>query len=153
MIRKLFGSMDNSQPERLPERAHLERLLAEMALEIPQIDWLALVKSNGIFVGSFPSKTALEADRISAMSAAMASLGERIASELKNGDLLYTLIAGKDGISVAIDLGSRYLVTAGLKRDISIEGFLSYMQETGIPLLMQALQVEGTVRFSGIQQK
>ncbi|MCG2787998.1 MAG: hypothetical protein L6461_23165 [Anaerolineae bacterium] len=94
MIKKLFGSKADSLPEKIPDRAHLERLLAEVALDIPQIEWIALVKSNGMFIGSFPSKPGVETDRISAMSAAMYSLGERIASELNNGNMQYTFAFG-----------------------------------------------------------
>jgi predicted regulator of Ras-like GTPase activity (Roadblock/LC7/MglB family) len=85
MIKKLFGSKNDSQSEKLPDRTNLECLLADVALDIPQIEWIALVTSNGVFLGSFPSKLGIETDRIFAMSVAMFSLGERIASELRNG--------------------------------------------------------------------
>jgi predicted regulator of Ras-like GTPase activity (Roadblock/LC7/MglB family) len=65
------------------------------------------VKSNGVFLGSFPSKPGVGTDRISAMSAAMSSLGERIASELRNGNMQYTLIAGTNGISLTIELNPK----------------------------------------------
>ncbi len=151
MISKLFGRRASS--ETLPDAAHLERLLAEIALGMPQIEWVALVKSNGIFLSSFPSKPEMEADRISAMSAAMSSLGERIASELNDGNMQYTLIAGTDKISVTIELRPDYLLTIGLKGDVSLEGFLSQMQEVSIPSLMKVLHSESVPRLSGVQRK
>jgi predicted regulator of Ras-like GTPase activity (Roadblock/LC7/MglB family) len=153
MINKLFGSKADSLPEKIPDCAYLERLLAEVALDIPQIEWIALVKSNGVFIGSFPSKPGVETDRISAMSAAMSSLGERIASELNNGNMQYTLIGGTNGISVMIELSPKYLLAIGLKKNVSIEESLCRLQETSIPLLMKTLKVEGILQLSGVQQK
>ncbi len=151
MINKLFGRKANS--EALPDPAHLERLLAEIALSMPQIEWVALVKSNGIFVSSFPSKPEMEADRVSAMSAAMSSLGERIASELNNGNMQYTLIAGMDKISVMIELRPDYLLTIELKGDVSLERFLSQMQEVNIPSLIKVLHSQSVPQLSGAQRK
>ncbi len=149
MLKKFFGKKGTSS---LTDQAQLEHLLAEIAIKMPQVDWIALVKSNGIFISSFPSKSEAEQDRISAMSAAMASLGERIASDLENGEIQYLLIAGVNGISVTIELGPRYLVTSRLKKEASLEEFLSQMQAIGIPLLTKTLQVGDIPRLSGIQQ-
>ena len=38
MFKELFGNRDGL--EKLPDRAHLERLLAEITLETPQVDWI-----------------------------------------------------------------------------------------------------------------
>src|SRR5512138_717494 len=153
MIKKLFGHIDDSQSEAIPDRAYLERLLAEITRDMPQVEWMALVKADGTLIAAFPAKPRAEADRITAMSAAMSSLGERIASELNNGNLQYTLIAGISEITVMIELGSKYLLTIGLKKDVSIEEFLSRMQEANIPILTKALHIEAVLRLSGIQPK
>ncbi|MBI5298667.1 MAG: roadblock/LC7 domain-containing protein [Chloroflexi bacterium] len=153
MIKKLFGNIDNSQSEEIPSRRDLERFLAEIALDMPQVEWLALVNMSGTLIASFPAKPRAEADRVTAMSAAMAALGERIASELNNGNLQYTLIAGTREITAMIELNSKYLLTVGLKKDVSIEELLSQMQETNLPALMKALHIEGILRLSGIQPK
>ena len=153
MIKKWFGSIDNAQPKEIPDRAYLERLLAEIALDMPQVEWLALVKANGTLMATFPPKPSAEADRITAMSAAMSSLGERIASELNNGNLQYTLIAGTREITVMLELVTTYLLTIGLKKDVSIEEFLSRMQEANIPILTKVLHIEDVLRLSGIQPR
>jgi predicted regulator of Ras-like GTPase activity (Roadblock/LC7/MglB family) len=147
MLKKLFGNKADS--EKLLDQAYLERLLAEVALATPEVEWIALVKTNGLFVSSFPSKPK-DTDTIAAMSAAMASLGERIASELKGGDMQYTLIAGTKQISMTIELSSKYLLTIGLKTNVSIQEFLSRMQETSLPLLTKNLHTEDIPRLSGI---
>jgi predicted regulator of Ras-like GTPase activity (Roadblock/LC7/MglB family) len=152
MWKKIFGSNDNSEGIDPPDRAQLQRLMAEIALDTPRAEWVALVKYDGIFIGSFPAKPGVETDCISAMSAAMSSLGTRIAGELKNGDMQYTLIAGTNGITVMIELSTKYLLAIGLKKDVSIEEFLKRMQNTGLPLLTKALHIEAVPQLSGISQ-
>lgn len=150
MLKKLLGSKDDPRSEN-PDPANLERLLAEITLGTPQIEWVALTKQ--MFVSSFPSKPEVETDRISAMGAAMSALGERIASELKDGDLQYILIAGTSGISVTIELDLECFLTIGLKKEASIEEFLSQLQKTNLPLLLKTLHLENMPRLSGVQQK
>ena len=152
MLKNIFGSIDDSESDNPPDRTHLQRLIAEIALDTPQAEWIALVNANGLWIESFPAKSRVEAERISAMSAAMSSLGERIAAELKDGSLQYTLIAGTDEITVMIELSTKYLLTIGLKKDVSMDEFLKRMQDTNLPLLMKALHIEGTFRLSGIPQ-
>jgi predicted regulator of Ras-like GTPase activity (Roadblock/LC7/MglB family) len=152
MWKKIFGNDDNSEAIIPPDRTQLQRLLAEIALDTPRAEWVALVDANGIFIGSFPAKPRVETDCISAMSAAMSSLGERIAAELKSGEMQYTLIAGTNEITVMIELSKKYLLTIGLKKDVSIEEFLKRMQNTGIPLLMKALHIQVVIQLSGISR-
>ena len=151
MFKKLFGSLDDSQSRPTPDRAVLERTLAEIALAAPA-EWVALVKSNGLSLASFPSKLKIDDDRVSAMSAAMASLGERIATELGNGALQYTLIAGADEVTIMIALNPQYLLSLALKRDVSIETTLRHLQEIELPALMRVLYLNGAFQFSGVSQ-
>ena len=60
--------------------------LREMKAATPEIEASAVVSVDGLIMASaLPS--AVEEDRVSAMSAAMLSLGERISSELGRGTL------------------------------------------------------------------
>jgi predicted regulator of Ras-like GTPase activity (Roadblock/LC7/MglB family) len=86
-----------------------------------------------MFISSFPSRPNVATDTIAAMGAAMSALGERIASELKDGQIQYILVAGTNGISMAIELNSKYLLVIGLKADVSIGEFLVQLQQTSLP--------------------
>jgi uncharacterized protein len=55
--------------------------------------------------------TDVDEDRISAMSAAMLSLGDRIASELNRGTLEQVYIKGSDGIIVLMAVGEDAVLT------------------------------------------
>ena len=82
--------------------------LREMQAASPDIEASAVVSVDGLIMASaLPAD--VEEDRVSAMSAAMLSLGERIASELGRGGLEQVYIRGDMGyvLVTAVGAGSR----------------------------------------------
>lgn len=70
----------------------------------------AVVSVDGLIMASaLPS--GVEEDRVSAMSAAMLSLGERIASELGRGSLEQVYIRGKTGLVLLMAVGQEAVLT------------------------------------------
>ena len=70
--------------------------LREMQAASPDIEASAVVSVDGLIMASaLPAE--VEEDRVSAMSAAMLSLGERIAKELGRGALEQVYIRGDSG--------------------------------------------------------
>ncbi len=70
----------------------------------------AVVSVDGLIMASaLPS--GVEEDRVSAMSAAMLSLGERIASELGRGALEQVYIRGKTGLVLLMAVGQEAVLT------------------------------------------
>jgi uncharacterized protein len=84
--------------------------LRDMQVTSPDIEASAVVSVDGL-----PIATALprevEEDRVSAMSAAMLSLGERIASELGRGVLSEVQIKGEKGFVILQSLGTEAVLT------------------------------------------
>ena len=77
----------------------------------PDIEASAVVSVDGlIMASSLPAD--VEEDRVSAMSAAMLSLGERIASELGRGTLDQVYIRGDSGYVVLMSVGEDAVLTA-----------------------------------------
>ena len=75
------------------------------------IEASAVVSVDGlIMASSLPA--GIEEDRVSAMSAAMISLGERIAEELGRGELDQVYIRGDSGYVVLISVGEEAVLTA-----------------------------------------
>jgi predicted regulator of Ras-like GTPase activity (Roadblock/LC7/MglB family) len=71
----------------------------------------AVVSVDGLIIASaLPS--GVEEDRVSAMSAAMLSLGERIASELGRGVLSQVYIRGDSGFVILMSAGEEAVLTA-----------------------------------------
>ena len=84
--------------------------LRDLQAGTPDIEASAVVSVDGlIMASSLPA--GVDEDRISAMSAAMLSLGDRIASELSRGRLSRVYISGDDGIIVLMAIGEDAVLT------------------------------------------
>ena len=85
--------------------------LREMQASSPDIEASAIVSVDGLSIASaLPQE--IEEDRVSAMSAAMLSLGERIATELGRGELEQVYIKGQNGFVVLMAVGEEAVLTA-----------------------------------------
>jgi predicted regulator of Ras-like GTPase activity (Roadblock/LC7/MglB family) len=84
--------------------------LRDLQAGTPDIEASAVVSVDGlIMASSLPS--GVDEDRISAMSAAMLSLGDRIASELSRGTLEQVYIRGSEGFIVLMAVGEDAVLT------------------------------------------
>ena len=85
--------------------------LKDLQAGTADIEASAVVSVDGlIMASSLPAD--VEEDRVSAMSAAMLSLGERIASELGRGILDQVYIRGDNGYVVLMSVGEEAVLTA-----------------------------------------
>ena len=85
--------------------------LREMQASAPDIIASAVVSVDGLIMASaLPGE--VEEDRVSAMSAAMLSLGERIAGELGRGVLEQVYIRGDSGYVILTAVGEEAVLTA-----------------------------------------
>ena len=85
--------------------------LREMQAATPEIEASAVVSVDGLTIAS-ALPTDVEEDRVSAMSAAMLSLGDRIATELNRGMLDQVYIHGDDGYVILSAIGDEAVLTA-----------------------------------------
>ena len=85
--------------------------LRELQASSPDIEASAVVSVDGLSIASALPRD-VEEDRVSAMSAAMLSLGERIASELGRGTLEQVYIKGERGFVILIAVGREAVLTA-----------------------------------------
>ncbi|OGO75030.1 MAG: hypothetical protein A3K41_05110 [Chloroflexi bacterium RIFOXYD12_FULL_57_15] len=85
--------------------------LRELQASSPDIEASAIVSVDGLSIAS-ALPHGVEEDRVSAMSAAMLSLGERIASELGRGSLEQVYIRGEKGYVVLMSVGQEAVLTA-----------------------------------------
>lgn len=93
-----------SRTEMLVSRLHALRA------STPDIEASAIVSVDGLTIASaLPSDA--EEDRVSAMTAAMLSLGERIAGELRRGSLEQVYIRGARGFVVLMAVGEHAVLT------------------------------------------
>ena len=84
--------------------------LRDLQAGTPDIEASAVVSVDGLIMASL-LPTGVDEDRISAMSAAMLSLGDRIADELNRGRLERVFISGANGIIVLMAVGDDAVLT------------------------------------------
>ena len=93
--------------------------LRSMQAAAPDIEASAIVSVDGLIMASaLPAE--VEEDRVSAMSAAMLSLGERISGELGRGGLEQVYIKGSNGFIVLTAVGSEAVLTALARQDAKL---------------------------------
>lgn len=84
--------------------------LKKLQISSPDIQASAMVSVDGLIIASaLPAN--VEEDRVSAMSAAMLSLGERIAVELRRGELDQVYIRGDSGYVLLTSVGEEAVLT------------------------------------------
>ncbi len=102
-----------SRSQRLVER------LRDMRSSSPDVEASAVVSVDGLIVASdLPATT--EEDRVSAMSAAMLSLGERISNELGRGLLDQVYIRGAQGYVFLMAAGEEAVLTVLARREAKL---------------------------------
>lgn len=84
--------------------------LRDLQATTPEIEGAGVVSVDGlIMASSLPA--GVEEDRVSAMSAAMISLGERISGELGRGGLDQVHIKGDGGYVILMSVGEEAVLT------------------------------------------
>ncbi len=104
---------DKTRSQRIIER------LRDMRSSTPDIEASAIVSVDGLILASDLPAT-VEEDRVSAMSAAMLSLGERIAGELGRGDLDQVYIRGDEGYVFLMAAGEEAVLTILARREAKL---------------------------------
>ncbi|MBC7251564.1 MAG: roadblock/LC7 domain-containing protein [Anaerolineae bacterium] len=93
--------------------------LKDLQVSTPDIEASAVVSVDGlIMASSLPA--GVEEDRVSAMSAAMLSLGERIAGELGRGMLDQVYIKGENGYVVLMSVGEEAVLTVMARKQAKL---------------------------------
>jgi len=100
----------------------LVKRMREMQFASPEIEASAVISIDGLIMASALPEN-VEEDRVSAMSAAMLSLGERIATELGRGSLSQVYIRGGNGYVLLSSVGEEAVLTV-LARDNAKLGLL-----------------------------
>jgi len=93
--------------------------LRMMQAAAPDIEASAIVSVDGLIMASALQQD-IEEDRLSAMSAAMLSLGERISGELGRGGLEQVYIRGGEGSVLLTSIGGEAVLTALARQEAKL---------------------------------
>lgn len=105
--------MGKSRNDQLVER------LRDLQASSGDVEAAAIVSVDGLsMASSLPAD--IEEDRVSAMSAAMLSLGERISSELGRGELEQVMVKGENGYVILSAVGEEAVLTVLARKDAKL---------------------------------
>ncbi len=107
--------------------------LRDLQASTPDIEASAVVSVDGLIMASSLPQD-VEEDRVSAMSAAMLSLGERIAAELGRGQLDQVYIRGDNGFVILLAVGTDAVLTVLARKDAKIGLIFLDMKRTASDL-------------------
>ncbi len=102
--------MAKSRTEQLVAR------LRDLQASSEGVEAAAIVSVDGLSIAS-SLPAGIEEDRVSAMSAAMISLGERISSELGRGLLMQLYVKGENGYVILNAIGEEAVLTVLARRE------------------------------------
>ena len=97
--------MDESQADALVAR------LREVHNMNPELEAIAVISVEGVGIASVMPQDSMD-EHLSAMSAAMVGLGERIAQELGRGNLDHLMIKGESGFVVLMSVNDEAVLTS-----------------------------------------
>jgi predicted regulator of Ras-like GTPase activity (Roadblock/LC7/MglB family) len=108
--------------------------LRNMQAAAPDIEASAVVSVDGLIMAS-ALQQGVEEDRVSAMSAAMLSLGERISNELGRAGLEQVYIKGDKGSIVLTSIGDEAVLTAMARHEAKLGMIFLEMRRAAEDLL------------------
>ena len=116
----------------------LREVLSQMADEMPNPDWVALVDGNGLIVSCIPETPVVGQDQISAMTAAFIIMGERVLDEIEGGQMRYTSIAGANRQMLSVVLSEDRVLAIGLGPEVPAQATFASLTRW-VPEILQVL--------------
>ncbi|MFA5515973.1 MAG: roadblock/LC7 domain-containing protein [Desulfuromonadales bacterium] len=97
----------------------LNKTLSNLQASSSDMEACAIVSEDGLIIASSLPQ-GVEEERIAAMSAAMLSMGERIAHELKRGDLEQLYVKGQQGYFLSMHAGTHAVLIALVRQNAKL---------------------------------
>lgn len=118
----------------------LIRVLYQLAEDLPDPQWVALVDSDGLVVACVPDEPTIEVDRFAAMTAVTLATGERVLRDIEGGAFLFSNIAGSERQLLTVVLGKDRLLSLGLGPDVPVRSTFGALSRN-VPKLLRTLQM------------
>lgn len=121
-VEEYRSGLSPEEANKTMSRSRTEQMVArlkDLQVSTPDIEASAVVSVDGLIIASALPPD-VEEDRVSAMSAAMLSLGERIAGELGRGVLDQVYIRGANGYVILTAVGEDAVLTVLARQDAKL---------------------------------
>jgi predicted regulator of Ras-like GTPase activity (Roadblock/LC7/MglB family) len=120
-------------------QSELERILSQLAEDLPDPHWVALVDDQGLVLSCVPANPVVDEDRISGMTAAVVTMGERVMEEVEGGALRFANVAGSNRQYLMVVLTKERLLSIGLDPRLTAQTTFRSLSRW-VPELLGALQ-------------
>ena len=112
----------------------LQEILKDLESSIPEIEAAAIVSAEGLPIASALPRD-IDETRDAAMTAAMLSLGERAAAELRKGELEQVFVRGSQGYIISMAAGENAVLTVSATIDVKLGLIFLDMKRTAKRIL------------------
>jgi predicted regulator of Ras-like GTPase activity (Roadblock/LC7/MglB family) len=120
--------------------SRLDRILAELVGQVPEIEAASVVSFDGLAMAS-ALPVGMDEDRVAAMSAALLSLGERAAEGLGRGELSQVYVEGEDGTVFLVSADDEAVLVAVAAKGAKV-GLMLFEVRRAAAAVGAALKVE-----------
>lgn len=120
--------------------ARLDRILAELVGQVPEIEAASVVSFDGLPMAS-ALPAGMDEDRVAAMSAALLSLGERAAEGLGRGELSQVYVEGENGNVFLVSADDEAVLVAVASRGAKV-GMMLFEIRRAAKALAAVLRVD-----------
>lgn len=121
----------------------LDRVLAELVAQVPEIEAAAVVSFDGLAMAS-ALPVDFDEDRVAAMSAALLSLGERASEGLGRGGLSQVYVEGEEGTVFLISADDEAVLVAVAAKGAKA-GLMLFEVRRAASAVAEVLRVEAPV--------
>ena len=109
------------------DSAALEKILTEIKQNINDIYAIAIVSQEGLPIASLLPED-MDDIKIAAITAAMLSLGEKAASELKKGFMEELIVSGENGYIITVAAGKNAVLTVSIPTSVKLGLLFHYLK-------------------------
>ena len=130
-------------------QSELLRVLGDLAGDLPDPIWVALVDGDGLIMACVPQEPPINPDRISAMTAAAVIMGDRALEEVEGGELRYITISGADRQIMNVAVGEGQWLSIGLLPQVRAQATFAPLSK-GMPDVVKILNMRITPQDTGV---
>jgi predicted regulator of Ras-like GTPase activity (Roadblock/LC7/MglB family) len=130
-------------PDSTSRASRLDRALADLLAQAPEVEAAAVVSFDGLPMASALPAT-MDEDRVAAMSAALLSLGERAAEGLGRGSLNQVYIEGEHGTVFLVSADDEAVLVAVAAKAAKV-GMMLYEVRRAAAVVAEVLRAEDAV--------
>jgi predicted regulator of Ras-like GTPase activity (Roadblock/LC7/MglB family) len=130
-------------------QSELLRVLGDLAGDLPDPIWVALVDDDGLVLACVPQEPPINPDRISAMAAAAVIMGERALNEVEGGELRYITISGADRQIMNVAVGEGHWLSIGFLPQVRAQATFAPLSK-GVPQVVKILNMRISSQDRGV---